>query len=262
MSEEIAYAKHARSTVHRHKERALYDYATVHSIVNQCSILHVSFAPSSDDPFPTTLPMLGQMGAFAPSTGSGPLDIYLHGHAASRLMRLPKSDSTPSEGLPICVSAALLDGIVLALTPFNHSCNYRSVTIHGYASVVTDEQEKLWAMHLITDGLVPERWDNSRVPPTKAESTSTGVLKVVVESASAKVHVGGPSDDRKDLKDETVTSRVWTGVVPVRQHLLTPVAGEKNMVAGVPQYLRQWIDENNSAGEEYAYKVARSDTKK
>ncbi|KAK8181978.1 hypothetical protein HDK77DRAFT_85402 [Phyllosticta capitalensis] len=253
---DAAYAKETRNTVRRHRERGIYDYATVHSIVNQTSILHVSFLPTdpSDDPFPTILPMIGTMGLFTQpdnDPGAQPLDLYIHGHSASRLMRLPTAQGL--EQIPVCVAATLIDGIKLALTPFNHSCNYRSVVIHGYASIVTDEAEKNWALALITDGLVPNRWDNSRVPPTKAEMTSTTVLKVSVVSASAKVSTGEPGNDRKDLKDESVTSSVWTGVLPVYETIGAPLPSSTNKVAKVPQYLDQWWQSENKKRETYAH---------
>lgn len=116
--------------------------------------------------------------------------------------------------MPVCVAATMMDGIVLAMTLFNHSCDYRSAVVHGFANVVTDEAEKFYAMELITNNMVPDRWSNTRVPPTKAEIQSTGILRIGISSASAKVHTGGPSADRKDLKNEEVKKRVWTGVVP------------------------------------------------
>lgn len=250
------YAKHHRSTVHRHRERARYEYATVHSIVNTQQILHVSFLPSdpSVDPFPTTLPMIGIMASYTnkdADPNSEPLDVYIHGHSASRLMRQPDSSSS-EEGVPVCVSATILDGIKLALTPFNHSCNYRSVVIHGWATDVTDEEEKLFALKLITDGLVPGRWDASRVPPTKAEMISTRVLKIQVSSASAKVNVGGPGDVKADLQNEDVVGKVWTGVLPVYEHVLPPQAGEKNGVQRIPEYIAQFIEEKNRRAKQYA----------
>ena len=106
-----------------------------------------------------------------------------------------------------------MDGLVLALAPFHNSCNYRSAIAYGRATLVTDEAEKLYAMTKITDNMLPGRWDKSRSPPTPAELKSTSILKVRVESASAKVRTGGPSDDRKDLKDEALREGTWTGVV-------------------------------------------------
>ena len=264
MDETVAYyPKHDRSTVRCLRDRAKYDFATVHAIFGAASIVHVSFLPTdpSVDPFPTILPMLGAMGSFANPTAdpaTEPLDFYIHGHASSRLMKLPGSDLAEDhpEGLPVCVAATLLDGIKLALTPFNHSCNYRSAVLHGYANLVTDEDEKNWAMHRITDDLVPNRWDNSRVPPTKSELQSTSVLRITIVSASAKVNTGPAGDDRKDLQNDQVTSKVWAGVLPVWEHIGPPVESKTNKVIQVPGYLSSWMQEQNTSREDYAFRVA------
>ena len=263
MDETLAYPNHERSTVRRLRDRAKYDFETVHAIFNAASIVHVSFLPTdpSTDPFPTILPMIGTMASFANPTAdpaTEPLDYYIHGHASSRLMKLPGSTTTEDhpEGFPVCVAATLLDGIKLALTPFNHSCNYRSAVLHGYANLVTDEDEKDWAMHLITDGLVPNRWNNSRVPPTKAELQSTSVLRITIASASAKINTGPAGDDRKDLRNDDVTSKVWAGVLPVWEHLGPPVESNTNKVAPLPEYLSSWMQEQNTSRQEYALRVA------
>ena len=245
------YPLHARNTVRRHRERAKYDFETVHAIVNASPILHVSFLPADqqDDMYPTILPMVGYMGSFeGPSTGA--LDVYLHGHSALRVMRLAGNHGP--EGIPVCIAATLLDGIKLSLTPFNNSCNYRSAVLHGHANIDTEEAEKDWALRLITDGLVPGCWDNSRVPPTRAENLSTSVLKVHVVSASAKINQGGPSDDRKDLQNEEVTSRVWTGTLPVWNSVGAPVPSTTNKVAKIPDYVVQWRQNYSAESESYA----------
>ena len=118
-----------------------YDYGTIHRIIDSVPILHVSFTPEND-PFPATLPMLGCTGVFgSPATENEPRYIYVHGHASSRLMKLAKEEE--GEGIPVCVAASSMDGIVLALSPFHNSCNYRSAIVHGYAHQVTDEAEKI-----------------------------------------------------------------------------------------------------------------------
>jgi nitroimidazol reductase NimA-like FMN-containing flavoprotein (pyridoxamine 5'-phosphate oxidase superfamily) len=205
--------------------------------------------------------MLGTMGSFSNPTAdpaTEPLDFYIHGHASSRLMKLPGSVLTEDhpEGLPVCAAATLLDGIKLALTPFNHSCNYRSAVLHGYANLVTDEDEKSWAMQLITDGLVPHRWNNSRVPPTKAELQSTSVLRITVVSASAKINTGPAGDDHKDLQNDDVTSKVWAGVLPVWECIGPPVENKTNKVEPVPEYLSGWMQVQNASREEYASRAA------
>lgn len=130
-------------------------------------MLNVSFNPGPEDPFPTILPMIGQMGSFEyPSaTIDEPLECYLHGYVSSRIMNLARNSPSKGQGLPICIATSRVDGIVLSLTPNSHNYNYRSATLHGYAKLVTSEEEKLWAMKLITNSVVTDRWDHSRVPP-------------------------------------------------------------------------------------------------
>ncbi|KAL9597719.1 MAG: hypothetical protein Q9219_004976 [cf. Caloplaca sp. 3 TL-2023] len=190
--------------------------------------------------------------------------VYLHGSSTARMMRLAKAsdeaggaEGNASNGIPVCVAATQLDGVVLALTPFNHSCNYRSAVIFGHAHIVTDDKERMHAMHLITNNLVPSRWENSRVPPTSTELQSTGILRVDIESASAKVRTGMPGDDRKDLKDEGMRKEVWTGVVPAWVKWGEPVPAETNLREGVPGYLGEWVDGENEKGERYACDVAK-----
>lgn len=177
---------------------------------------------------------------------SGPREIYLHGHAAARLFK------PEQERIPISIGATTMQGVVLSLTPFHNSCNYASAVVYGYASVVTSEAERLYALTRITDNLVTGRWDRSRNPPTKAEMTTTGVLKVEIVSASAKVRVGGPSDDRHDLKNDEVVNSVWTGVVPCWTQFGEPVPSSYNKVQKLPAYLRDWIVEENKRGEKLA----------
>jgi len=242
----------------------VYDYEVIHKLINKSSVLHVSFPPSHEpdaDPFPAILPMIGTMGNFEtpPPSLNEPMDCYLHGYVTSRMMRLAKTQVDPNTaGLPVSICATIVDGLVLALTPHHHSYNYRSAILHGYATPVTDVEEKLWAMQLITNGVVPQRWENSRVPPTNAEMTSTQILKVRVETASAKVRRGGPSDDRADVRNEQMRARVWAGVVPVWEMLGEPVPWEKEE-KGVPEYVREFVEGENRGRAQLARDAAREE---
>jgi nitroimidazol reductase NimA-like FMN-containing flavoprotein (pyridoxamine 5'-phosphate oxidase superfamily) len=182
------------------------------------------------------IPMLGFMGSFSSPSASlaEPLDLYLHGYISSRLMRLGSTvPDSEEEGFPLTIGATHLDGLVLALTPNHHSYNYRSAILHGFATPVTEVEEKLWAMEKITNSVVENRWENSRIPPTKTEMTSTQILKVRVVDASAKVRNGGPGDDRADLKNEELRAKTWIGVVPTWITFGEPVAGPENKVGKV-----------------------------
>lgn len=185
-----------------------------------------------------------------------PRNIYLHGSNVARLFKAPKEGK-----IPVCICGTQIHGVVLALTPFHNSCNYSSAVVHGYASVVESEAERLYALTRITDNLIPDRWDNSRNPPTKAEMTSTAVLRVEIVSASAKIRQGGPGDDRHDLINENVINNVWTGVVPMWTQYGEPVQSYYNKVKKVPTYLKRFVDDTNRQGQWEALDIIKREKK-
>jgi nitroimidazol reductase NimA-like FMN-containing flavoprotein (pyridoxamine 5'-phosphate oxidase superfamily) len=130
-------------------------------------------------------------------------EVLLHGSSASRAFR------TLAGGAPICVTATLLDGAVLARSAFHHSMNYRSVVVLGRARKLETDAEKTAALEAFTEKLVPGRWPEIRWP-SKQELKGTMVLSLPLDEASAKVRAGGPVDD-----DEDYALPVWAGVIPL-----------------------------------------------
>lgn len=225
-------------------------------------MVHVSFnTPDPSNPFPVTLPMVGVAASFEhPSASLGePLDIYLHGYVSSRLMNLSRKveenggeGQGSHDGLPVTVSATKVDGLILTLTPNTHDVNYRSAALFGYATLVTDTAEKLWAMETITNSVVADRWRHTRVPPDNAEMQSTSILRVRVVGGSGKVRVGGPRDEQKDLKREDLRDSVWTGVIPVYEHFGHPVPHKENRVKDVPEHVVAYATSMRETNERYA----------
>lgn len=160
------------------------------------------------------------------------------------------------EGMAICVAAIKVDGFVLTLTPNSYNYNYRSAVLHGHATIVEDGKEKLWAMQLITNSVVPDRWQHTRVPPDAAEMQSTRIMKVKVDAASGKVREGVPNDERKDLKRNDVLDRVWTGVIPVYEAYGEPQPGPYNRVKEVPEHVEEFVLSQGEINERYAYDAA------
>jgi nitroimidazol reductase NimA-like FMN-containing flavoprotein (pyridoxamine 5'-phosphate oxidase superfamily) len=113
------------------------------------------------------------------------------------------------EGIAVCVTVTLLDGLVLARSIFNHSMNYRSVMILGTAVAVRDAEEKLQALRLLSEHILPGRWAESR-QPTEKELKATLVMRLPIEEFSAKVRQGPPIDDEEDYSFPT-----WAGVIPL-----------------------------------------------
>jgi uncharacterized protein len=202
-----------RTTGTRLRERISYDEALVHSILDEAYLCHLSFVVDGE---PRVLPTLHVR---VDST------LYLHGSTGSRPLL-----SARSGGLPVCVAVTLLDGLVLARSQFHHSVNYRSVVVHGVASLVTDPAAKSAALTALVDKVVPERSAASRAPSAR-ELAQTSVLALPLVEVSAKVRTGGVNDEPEDY-----ALPHWAGVVPMR---LVPGAPEPDSgVAGPPPRLR------------------------
>ena len=108
------------------------------------------------------------------------------------------------------MQVTLLDGIVVARSTFNSSMNYRSVTVFGVPQLIEDAQEKQKALKVISEQLLPGRWQEVR-PSFDREVAMTGVLRLEIESASAKISAGPPEDE-----DEDYSAEVWAGVLPLK----------------------------------------------
>lgn len=130
--------------------------------------------------------------------------LFLHGARASRLLK------HAAAGSPLCVTATLVDGLVLARSVFHHSMNYRSVVLFGTGRLLEGDDEKLEALAAISDHLLPGRWKDARLPSRK-ELDATSVIELAIEEATAKVRTGGPKDDEPDY-----ALPHWAGVVPFR----------------------------------------------
>ena len=207
----------ARTRVVREADRAVYDRETVYRILDEGFLCHVGFA------------MDGQPFVIPTSYGRKGASLYIHGSAASRMLRQMK------EGVPACVTVTLLDGLVLARSVFNHSMNYRSVVILGKATLVDDPDEKLAALRALSEHILPGRWDDSR-QPNERELKATSVLRVLIEEFSAKVRTGPPIDDAEDYSFPT-----WAGVIPLEMKAGEPIDDER-LLAGrpVPEYARYY----------------------
>ncbi len=186
-----------RTKVRRLPERGAYDSATIHEILDQNFVCHVGFNAEHG---PVVLPTL---------FGREDDVIYLHGSAGAHMLREMKTE------VPVSVAVTSVDGIVAARSHFHHSINYRSVVIFGNAAEVADVGEKLHALEILTNHVMPGRWDEARQPNT-AEFTQTLVLRLNLDEASAKVRTGPPHDEAEDMDLDT-----WAGIVPMRV-----VAGE------------------------------------
>jgi nitroimidazol reductase NimA-like FMN-containing flavoprotein (pyridoxamine 5'-phosphate oxidase superfamily) len=188
-----------RNRTRRMPKRGQYDKDTVYRILDEGLVCHVGLVENDQ---PVVIPM-----NFARRDDT----LILHGAPASRLLKYVQA------GHPVCVTVTLLDGLVLARSVYHHSMNYRSAVVFGRGRLIETEQEKLAALEVLTEHIVPGRWQDAR-RPNRQELDATAVVSITIESASAKVRTGPPADDEDDYQ-----LPVWAGVLPIQQQALTPV---------------------------------------
>jgi uncharacterized protein len=140
--------------------------------------------------------------------------LVLHGSAAAGLFRDMRRTS------PVCVTATVFDGLVLARSARNHSVNYRSVTVHGDAVLVTDPDEVMLGMWALIEHVTPGRWEQVRTPEPD-ELRDTALWQLPIEEASVKARSGTTIDPESDFGVP-----VWAGHIPARLVFDAPVPAE------------------------------------
>lgn len=192
-----------RTRVKRISERGVYDRETINLILDEALVCHVGFV---DDGQPFVIPQIHvRVGDH----------LYLHGAPTSRTLKVLAG------GAPVCVTVTLVDGLVLARSPFHHSMNYRSVVVLGTAEEVTDDLEKAKVLTSLVEHVVPGRSVEAR-PSTRNEINATKLVKIPLTEASAKIRSGPPVDLEKDY-----ALSVWAGVIPLALEAGDPVPDPK-----------------------------------
>lgn len=218
------YNPTSRTRVVREAERGVYDRETVYRILDESFLCHVGFVVD------------GQPYVIPTAYGRSGDNLYIHGSAASRMLRSLNS------GIPMCVTVTLLDGLVLARSVFNHSMNYRSVVILGTATVVSDPAEKIAALRILSEHILPGRWEDSR-QPNERELKATLALRIPIIEFSAKVRQGPPIDDEADH-----TFPTWAGVIPLETVARAPMRDAQcNSEIAAPDYAVAYSRKRNQA---------------
>lgn len=203
-----------RNRVTRLPERAKYDEHTIFGIIDEALICHIGFVV---DGKPFVIPSIHARDGNR---------LLLHGSSASRALKHFK------EGHDLCVTITLLDGLVLARSVFHHSMNYRSVVFFGNGRIVEERDQKMHGLKVLTEHLVPGRWEDARLP-SEQELNATTLISMSIDEGTAKIRTGHPGDDDADYD-----LPVWAGVIPMRQQTLPPIDDER-LTEGiaVPDYV-------------------------
>ncbi|HCR48448.1 MAG TPA: pyridoxamine 5'-phosphate oxidase family protein [Rhodothermales bacterium] len=209
--------KTKRNKVIRVPERGHYDRNIIYPIVDEALIGHVGFVM---DEQPIVIPTL-----IARDSDY----ILLHGSEASRMMR------HMATGAPVCITVTHTDALILARSAFHHSVNYRSAMLFGTGEKVEEPEEKMRLTALFMEKLIPQRWDDSRIPNEK-ELKATMIVRVYIEQASAKIRNAGVKDDAEDLG-----LPYWAGILPI-QTVYGPAINDELLPSHIPipEYVRSY----------------------
>lgn len=203
-----------RSKVKRQPRRGFYDFKTIAGILDAAFTCNIGFVFEDG---PVVIPTC---------FGRKENKLYFHGALNNRMLKRMK------EGAEICFTVTIVDGLVLARSAFHHSINYRSVLLFGKAEEITGSDEKTEALKIISDQMLPGRWEDVR-PPNEKELNSTSVLCLEINEGSAKIRTGPAVDEEEDLDIPA-----WAGILPAKLTFGKPEQDElqdKNIP--LPEYL-------------------------
>ena len=209
-----------RSKVKRIPKRGAYDAATINGILDKDFICQIGFVHQEH---PVVIPTI---------YGRKNDNLYFHGANVSRMLQSLEG------GIDISLNVTRTNALVLARSAFHHSLNYESVTLFGRAELVEDEAEKIEALHVISDQILKDRWEEVRQPNQK-ELNATKVLKFSISEGSAKIRNEGVGDDKVDYELD-----IWAGLVPIERTYGIPISDPllKSNIA-VPQSVLNIKDE-------------------
>ncbi|GAB3477828.1 pyridoxamine 5'-phosphate oxidase family protein [Amycolatopsis cihanbeyliensis] len=189
-----------RTRLGRKKDRAATERAALHTILDEALVCHLGMVV---DGSPLVLPT---------GYGRDGDTLYLHGSTGAASLR------AAGGGVEVCVTVTLVDGIVYSRSVNNHSMNYRSAVVYGRPRVLTERQEKLRGLRVLTDHLAPGSWEHAREVNEK-ELAAVTVLALDLAEASAKVRSGDPADPPEDVHGV----EAWAGVLPIHTRFGVPV---------------------------------------
>ena len=212
--EVVGLGRTARTRIRRGPDKAVSDPGPMYALLDRNFVCHLAYqAPHG----PAVVPMVyGRAGSL----------LYLHGSTASTAM---------APGRPICLAVTESTGIVMARAAFFHTMNYESAVVYGTAEPV-HESEKLAGLRIISEHMIPGRWDDVR-PPNAKELAATQLIKVPLDEAAMKRRSGPPTADPDDPDNKWAGT--WTGVVPITTQLQDPLADEASASLTTPKYLER-----------------------
>lgn len=151
-----------------------------------------------------------------------------------------------------------VDGLALSSAPNGHTFNYRSATVHGTCSAVTDKAVKRQVMRRVTNHIVSGRWEEVN-PVASFQVSLVYVIRVRIDRLSVKTRTGPPGIQPRDRESDGPDNSVkpWAGVVPLWEQLGVPVDNGLTPGADVSENLEAYIRTRNERMRSYAEGAAR-----
>lgn len=214
------YDRAPSTTPTRYRDRMHYDADSVHAVLDDAFLAHVSFVA---DGRPQILPLI---------FGRHASRLYVHASTGSHLA-LAVRDAGDA-GLPVSLAVTIADSVVLARSAMHHSMDFRCAIAHGPLRRVTDPEEVALGWQVMIDHVIPGRYADSR-PPAARETAQTALFALDLVEAAAKTRSHGLSEDEADR-----SLPHWAGVIPLRTAAGAP-RPDDGVTADVPAYLTRWL---------------------
>lgn len=208
----------SRTELKRLAYKASFETSDLHSILDDNLVAHVGLV---EDGKPLVIPM---------TYGRSENTLFLHGSSGSRLMRLLADNPN------VCVSITELNALKVSRSNFNSGMHYRSAVAFGKARLLEDE-EKLAALDLISDSLIPGRVAEAR-PMTNKEAAATIIVALALDEASVKI-----STNEVDDPEEDMNRGFWAGIVPLIRSVgeIIPADNESRSLP-IPESVRRFAE--------------------
>ncbi|MBO0842209.1 MAG: pyridoxamine 5'-phosphate oxidase family protein [Nocardioides sp.] len=146
--------------------------------------------------------------------------LLAHGSTGSRWLR------KVARGVPVSVSIAAIDGVVVARSAFESSLLYRSAVCFG-AFAPVQEPDLREALDVFTSRLLPGRTGEVR-PSTAKELAATLLLSMPLDDWSLRISDEWPDDPAADVAGDA-----WAGQIRFGEPPMAPY-GAPDLRLGIP----------------------------
>lgn len=168
----------------RNKVQGSYSKERIFALLDSAAICHLAVI---DEGLPVVIPTLyARMEEV----------ILVHGSRGSSVLKAAQAQEK------VNLVVTLVDALVLPDNIFDHTVDYRSVSVAGRARLVREPAAKAQALEHLSRVVLPGRWEQVR-RPNDTELRQTSVVEVAIEQAVMKSSQADP--------EELDSPHAWTG---------------------------------------------------